>query len=264
MFSIISMDKQKKYIYDPIKEGNKQCHLLELSSIIPRLRKDIRDHLDNFKYSSEDVIYLILAVIDICQFRVGNTKYKNSTGVSTIKCGQIDSNSSNTNISFHGKRQVVNSCQILSGKINKILGKLSEYKDDDDFLFTYVDLNGNTQRVNAENTNRLLARYGNITTKMFRTWKANYYFIKNIKRLEIPTNKTGITRNISKAVGATAEKLYHTKAICRRSYIDSRIVNFYKEDPEMFVETIRDLKLDNKYLISGEQDLIRLLGDQCL
>jgi DNA topoisomerase IB len=98
---------------------------------------------------------------------------------------------------------------------------------------------------------------------MFRTWKANYYFIKNIKRLELPINKTGITRNISTAVGATAEKLYHTKAICRRSYIDSRIVNFYKEDPEMFLESIRDIKLDNKYLISGEQDLIRLLGDQC-
>ena len=60
--------------------------------------------------------------------------------------------------------------------MNNILMKLAEYKDDDDFLFTY----GDGHRITAEQVNELLNRYGNITTKMFRTWKANYYFIKTI------------------------------------------------------------------------------------
>jgi DNA topoisomerase IB len=98
---------------------------------------------------------------------------------------------------------------------------------------------------------------------MFRTWKANYYFIKTIKRLDFPETKKDITKNISTAVGVTAERLYHTKAICRRSYIDSRIVNFYKETPLEFLDTIREIKNTNPYLLDGEGDLVELLGAQC-
>jgi DNA topoisomerase-1 len=271
MYNINSMNKdkqiQKKYIYDPVKEAHKQCHLLEFSKILPKLRMDIRQHLDRFNYSHDDVVYLILAIIDLCHFRVGNTKYKDSTGISTLKRGHLDKcNSGSTScssIQFNGKRQVVNTCQILNEKMNKILMTMAEYKSDDDFFFTYVDLNGKTQRVNAESINELLRRYGEITTKMFRTWKANYYFIKTIKRLEVPHTKSSITKNISTAVGVTAERLYHTKAICRRSYIDSRIVNFYKEYPLEFLETISDTPNTNPYLLDGESDLVELLGEQC-
>lgn len=205
--------------------------LLELSRIIPRLRKDIRARLDDFNYSSDDVIYLILAIMDMCQFRVGSRKYKNSTGLSTLKCGQID-NGTTTNIEFHGKRQVLNTCHIMNRKISKILQTLAEDKDADDFLFTYAGLNGQRQRVNADSINRLLASYADgVTTKMFRTWKANYYFIKNLKKLDLPTTQSDIARNISLAVGGAAEKLYHTKGICRRSYIDARLVQLYQESP---------------------------------
>jgi DNA topoisomerase-1 len=250
------------YIYDRAKEDKKQCRLLKLSRVIPRLRKDIRERLDNFNYSSEDVIYLILAIMDLCRFRVGNTKYKHSTGLSTLRCGQYQARTAD--IEFLGKRQVLNTCQILSPKISKILGTLAESKDPDDFLFTYVGLNGQTQRVNAESINRLLAGYGaGITTKMFRTWKANYYFIKCLKQLDVPTTKTGVAGNISTAVAAAAQKLYHTKGICRRSYIDSRLVDLYKNTPEAFLEAIRHTKSNNKYLLGGEADLIKLLKDHC-
>ncbi len=268
IFPKSSMNTQKKFIYDPVKEANKQCHLLELYNILPTLRKDIRDHLEHFNHTQEDIIYLILAIMDLCQFRVGHTKYKNSTGISTLKRGQLNSCPSSTtscsSIVFNGKRQVVNHCEILSEKINDMLMSLSDYKDDDDFLFTYTDLYGNQQRVTADHINELLHRYGDITTKMFRTWKANYYFIKNIKSLPIPTSRSGIKKNISSAVTITAEKLYHTKAICRRSYIDSRIVKLYESSPSSFVETLQSSRqATNPFLLSGEEDVIRLLEPMC-
>jgi DNA topoisomerase IB len=250
-----------------VKENKKQCHLLTLSRVIPQLRKDIRGALDNFRYSSDDVVYLILAIMDLCGFRVGNIKYKNSTGLSTLKCGQMDivASRSTTKIEFRGKRQVVNSCDILSKKISTILGTLAKSKGDNDFLFTYVGLNGQTQRVNSESINRVLSSYaGGLTTKMFRTWKANYFFIKTLKKLGVPATKTDIAAHISEAVAVTAERLYHTKAICRRSYIDTRLVNFYKETPELFLNTIRNTKSTSKYLLDGEADLIKLLKYHCV
>lgn len=252
-----------KYIYDPVKEANKQCHLLEFYQILPQLRKDIREHLDDFTYSHDHVIYLVLAIIDLCHFRVGNTKYTKSTGVATLKKEHINSNTSCSSISFHGKRQVINQCDILSKKMNSILMNLAEYKDDEDFLFTYQDQYNNEHRVTAEQINELLSRYGDITTKMFRTWKANYYFIKSIKHLDFPTTKTAVKKNISKAVDITAHKLHHTKAICRRSYIDSRIVKLYQNSPEQFLTLLKGVKNDNKYLLDDENDVVELLEKQC-
>jgi len=255
--------------YDSVKEDKKQCRLLALSRVLPQLRKDIRGALDKFRYSSDDVVYLILAIMDLCRFRVGNIKYKNSTGLSTLKCGQMDikrSSTATTNIEFRGKRQVLNSCDILSKKISKILGTLAKSKGDDDFLFTYVGLNGQTQRVNSESINRVLSSYAgakDVTTKMFRTWKANYYFIKTLKKLGMPATKSDIVAHISEAVAVAAERLYHTKAICRRSYIDARLVSLYKETPDLFLNTIRNTKSTNKYLLDGEADLIKLLKYHC-
>ena len=255
-----------KYKYDPVKEAKKYCHLGELYNILPQLRKDIRDTLNNFDYSKNSIIYLILAVIDLCNFRIGNEKYKKSTGTATLKVNQI-SNCSNNNscsaISFIGKRGVLNECEILNEKVNTILMNMSEYKDDDDFIFTYQDLNGTQHKITAQDVNELLHQYGNISTKMFRTWKANYYFIKNIKKLDIPQTQTQMKKNISMAVGITAEKLHHTKAICRRSYIDSRIINYYKESPMNFIADISNSTSSNPYLLDDEEDVIKLLKQEC-
>ena len=255
-----------KYKYDPIKEGKKYCHLGDLYKVLPNLRKDIRETLNNFDYSKDHIIYLILAVIDLCNFRIGNEKYTKSTGTATLKVNQISDCSNNntcSSISFIGKRGVLNQCEILNEKINSILMNMSHYKDDDDFIFTYNDLQGNSHKITAQDVNELLHRYGNISTKMFRTWKANYYFIKNIRHLAIPQNQTQMKKNISYAVGVAAEKLHHTKNICRRSYIDSRIINYYKEKPLTFVDEVNDAPNNNPFLLDGEEAIMQLLGSYC-
>ncbi len=271
MSIINSMEKQKfipnnKYKYNPEKEAKKYCHLSELYTILPQLRKDIKSSLANFDYSKEHIIYLILAIIDICNFRIGNEKYKKSTGTATLRVNDISSCSNNSNscnnIAFIGKRNVVNECQILNKKVNNLLMHLSEYKDDNDFVFTYNN-NNIEYKITAQDVNDLLHQYGNITTKMFRTWKANYYFIKNIKKSDIPQTKNELNKNISNAVAQSAIKLHHTKTICRRSYIDSRIVNMYKEDPIKFLEEISNTSNSNPYLLDGEEDLIHILGTEC-
>ncbi len=259
-----------KYKYNPMKEAKKYCRLTDLYNILPQLRKDIHDTLNNFDYSKNHIIYLIIALIDLCNFRIGNEKYTKSTGTATLKVNQVTDCSTNKNscsaISFIGKRGVLNQCEVLNDKVNNILMNMTEYKDDDDFIFTYRDFNGLEHKITAQDVNELLHQYGNITTKMFRTWKANYYFVKNIKKFAIPQNQTQTKKNISKAVEITAEKLHHTKAICRRSYIDSRLINQYKEAPLNFFPDRLEEEINpnpNPYLLHDEEDLIELLREQC-
>lgn len=281
-------ETNRRYNYDPIKEANKYCRLEEFFHILPKLRNDIRNTLNNFDYSKDHIIYLVLAIIDLCHFRIGNLKYKKSTGSVTLKVNQItrcsDSNNMCSLISFIGKRSVLNECKIQNEKINHILTIINSYKNPDDFIFTYkdfhpthhtlniaskyvnttpLDLNSNIRQITAKDVNELLHRYGNITSKMFRTWKANYYFIKNIKNCSVPQNETQIKKNISLAISKTAEKLHHTKGICRRSYIDSRIINLYKKSPIHFITSITNTVNSNPYLLDDEQDIITLISKQC-
>jgi DNA topoisomerase IB len=259
-----------KYRLDPIKESKKYCHLMEFYSVLPKLRKDIRYTLNNFDYSKNHIVYLILAIIDLCNFRIGNEKYKSSTGTATLRTRNImecSSNTSNTcnHLVFNGKRQVLNECEILNTKINKILMSLTEYKNDDDFVFTYIT-NGSIHKVIASDVNELLENYGNISTKMFRTWKANYYFIKHIEKLDLPQNKTQMRKNISQTVEYVAKKLHHTKNICRRSYIDSRIIDLYKESPQYLIDVIRNSKnnnITNSYILETEEALENIISNLC-
>jgi DNA topoisomerase-1 len=255
-----------KYSYDPVKESKKYCNLINFYKVLPKLRADIHYILNNFDYSKNHIVYLILAIIDLCNFRIGNEKYKSSTGTATLRTENIRECLNNNNCShlvFNGKRQVLNECEILNKKINKILMNLTEYKNDDDFVFTYIT-NGFQHKVTASDVNELLRNYGNISTKMFRTWKANYYFIKNISKLELPQNKTQMRKNISQTVDFVSKKLHHSKNICRRSYIDSRIVNLYKESPEYLLETINDHKNNtNTNILETEAALYKIISELC-
>lgn len=254
---------QQKYKYDASKEAKKYCNLTKFYKVLPKLRKDIQTTLTNFNYSKEHIIYLILSIIDICNFRIGNEKYKKSTGTATLKVNHIQPCHNSINVSFIGKRNVLNECDIISKKINTILMNMTEYKDDNDFIFTYIGLDKIEHKITAEDVNNFLKNYGDISTKMFRTWKANYHFIKNIKKLEIPFSEIQIKRNISKAIELTAFKLHHTKNICRRSYIDNRIITMYKESPLDFLEKISNFKSKNSYLLNGEDTLMKILNEQC-
>lgn len=267
----INLKNQKKYVLDPIKESKKYCHLLDFYDILPNLRKDISYALKNFDYSKNHIIYLILAIIDLCNFRIGNEKYKKSTGIATLKtkniseCSNNQKNNKCSYIRFNGKRQVLNECEILNEKINMILMELVEYNEDNDldFVFTYIS-NGIVHKITADDVNDFLKNYGNISTKMFRTWKANYYFLKYIRYLEIPNNKTNMNKNISYVVGKTAEKLHHSKNICRRSYLDSRIINLYRDNPVEFLEFLEEIpKEKNKYLLENENNLKYVIEFLC-
>ncbi len=256
-----------RYKYDPVKEAKKYCHLSEFYHTLPSLRQDIQSTLANFDYSKEHIIYLILAIIDLCNFRIGNEKYKKSTGTATLKVNNVQACNTKSidkcsDIKFVGKRQVLNECQILDEKINRILMKMTQYKDDNDFIFTYQNETGE-HKITAQDVNELLKKYGDLSTKMFRTWKANYYFIKTLKKSELPETKKQLNKNVSLAVEAAAKKLHHTKNICRRSYIDSRIVNLYKESPQEFLEIVSNTSNTNPFILQGEEDVMKLLSFKC-
>ena len=75
------------------------------------------------------------------------------------------------------------------------------------------------------------------TCKDFRTFSSNMFFIKNIRKLEIPYNKTSIKKNIKEALKKTAEKLGHNTSTSKKSYVSPKIIKKYLKHPNTFYRT---------------------------
>jgi len=170
-----------------------------------------------------------------------------------------------------GKRGVINQCLMKDKKVVDILKSLYKERRGTEPLFTYKEPGkAQRKRVNAKDVNAYLKEFGDFTTKYFRTWVANVEFIDEIMDRYNPkdSNKLSVTARkklLREAIVATAEKLHHTPAICKKSYISDDLINLFVDKPKRFDTVIsKSYKYNNnRNLDSGETAFIAFLNKIC-
>jgi DNA topoisomerase-1 len=110
-----------------------------------------------------------------------------------------------------------------------------------DKLFQYISDSNNTLRVSDTDLNQYIQNYmgKQFTCKDFRTYAANFYFVKALlseTKKRNPKNKKIIKQNLNAAQENTAFYLRHTKAISKKSYTMNLIREMYEQNPEWFIE----------------------------
>jgi DNA topoisomerase-1 len=105
-----------------------------------------------------------------------------------------------------------------------------------DKLFQYIDETGNIKKVSDGDLNNYIQTYmgTEFTIKDFRTYAANYYFIKALLD-ETKLHGNNTKKNIINAIKVSAKQLGHTKNVSKKAYVMSFSVNLYLEHPEFFV-----------------------------
>jgi len=247
----IGVDKKGKdqYIYNSkwVNKRHKQkyCELKHFANQLPKIKRKIQKHLSELHMTENKMIAVILQIILSCHFRVGNDIGRdmyNSYGISTITKKQIDTSGKNVKIEFIGKRGVRNFCTVKDKKVNQILRELEKKQRVGEPLFSIKSsTTGNKRRITAKDVNGFLKDYGDFTTKYFRTWIANVEFIDEImQRYHVgeKISDTGRKTLLRESILATAEKLYHTPAICKKSYVSSDLWSMFVEKPHRFDEIV--------------------------
>lgn len=258
------------------KKKNKFCKLILFAKILPKLRKDIIQNLMDFDYNDKKkLIYFLLAIMDKCTFRIGNDIYKNTKGLSGLSISDLKFNKNSVKIKFIGKKQVVNTCTIKNFYLNKLLFNIThrnkrsikKFNKNDETLIFIFHRGGKQIKISASSVNRLLKNYGNVTTKYFRTWKANKEFIKymcKIKKNEkdyIYNNKI-LKNNIKEAIKSAAKTLNHTKNVCKSSYMSPNLIKLYLENTNKFYKFCKESKKIQN-LTKYESILINILRYFC-
>lgn len=232
---MINHNRQSKilaYGYD--SKGRKQCmyhpeFTLQRSNI--KFEKILKSHklFYNVHKTIKKDIYadgkikemaIVLYLIIHCGFRVGNKKYErdnNSYGVTTIKFKHISFDNKDVIIDFVGKKGVQNKGACSHPEIVRYLKEKHASHKADDNVFMLVT---------SHDVNTYLKKWGsNISSKDLRTWNANFLFVKfTLGAIELCHKKP-----IKYGVEKVAEKLHNTVAVCKKNYIDPKIVTLMEE-----------------------------------
>ncbi len=255
--------KQYRYHIAHIEKATEEKYL-KLSKFIkklPTLEKNIINHSKLNTFDKYKVISTMLKILKQTYMRVGKDEYakeNKSYGLSSLKKKHLIIKGDIINFKFKGKSNQKLHYIIMNNYIKEHLLNLE--KLDGDKLFKYIEDN-KIKQITYKDLNSYIQEFMNedFTIKDFRTYAANYNFVKNLISINLkksPKSETAKKSNLNNALDKTAKQLKHTKAISKKSYIMEFIQDLYINDSNYFnykksltCENIHILLLDliNKY-----------------
>jgi DNA topoisomerase-1 len=241
---------RKQVLYNPdfiAKQNIKKYNKISTSiKFFSKLKKKIAIDL-NSNDEKTKAIAIIITLIFTCGFRIGNKKYEkenNSVGLTTLKYKHLKFEDNKVLIDFIGKKGVRNIANCDNRKIFEYLHDKYKISAMDDYIFTY----GTNKIITSNDVNEYLKEICNyysksldfiITTKDLRTWNANMLFLnyynkikkdrerkmKGIDNAKNNDNERCVKKDVKMAIEQVALKLHNTYSICRKSYIDPKLID---------------------------------------
>jgi DNA topoisomerase-1 len=246
---------RKQILYHPAfiaTQTTKKYNKISASiKIFSKLKKKISEDL-NSNDEKKVAIAVIITLILTCGFRIGNKKYEkdnNSVGLTTLKYKHLLFQDDKLVIDFIGKKGVRNVAECDNKRIYEYLYQKANAANADNAANAYIFSYDGDKVIRSSDVNEYLRTISSpysivITTKDLRTWNANMLFLTYYKKLRKLRKKRGIAgdgadaadaadaakatketeKDIKKAIEMVAEKLHNSYSICKKSYIDPKII----------------------------------------
>jgi len=209
------------------------------------IRKKVDSDLKLEGMPKDKVVALIVRLIDLYHFRVGNDEYaktNESYGLTTLKEGHMTLDRS---ASAEGEMDAIFEFKGKSGKmwkrriweddlvlLIKASGEVGGRKKNQD-LFRYEDKNGNDFDIKSNHINEYLdditSNHEKVTAKDFRTWAATWKTAFRLSEQLDPDTITGRKRILNDVIKTVSADLGNTPTVCRSSYIHPKIISDWGE-----------------------------------
>ena len=239
-------EKQRpQYIYNKRfteRNSKKKFHkMIEFGESYQKMMNSVKKDLYSEGDCKEKQIAMALMLVVECGIRIGSEKYRDeneSFGATTLEPRHIKINGEVVSVDFIGKKGVKNTGKCRSKRLSRNIRIKKRTIKKDDPIFTYR--RGNKwYSLKSGDVNKYLKRFGNFSSKNFRTWVANLSFITEILKCENPQSETQKKKNINESVHKTAHKLNNTSSVCKNNYIDPYLIELYLNDTKRFLGTFK-------------------------
>ena len=226
--------RRKQYRYHErwreIRDENKYDRLVNFGKALPKIRRRLKKDLALSSLPREKVLATIVQLLERSLIRVGNEEYareNKSFGLTTMQDRHVDVKGSKLRFRFRGKSGRQHEVDVTDRRIARIVMKLQDLAGQS--LFQYLDDEGNARDITSQDVNEYLREItgADFTAKDFRTWAGTVLAAVALGKLGASETKRQAKTNIKHAIGAVAEVLGNTPAICRQCYIHPAVLEAY-------------------------------------
>jgi len=226
---------RKQYIYHPkwrtTRDLIKFYRMLIFGRALPRIRKDIDEHLRERKLTQQKVIAIMLWILDNSYIRIGNDTYfqsNESVGLTTLTDRNIVTAGPVVTLAFKGKSGKEQQITFENAGIAKVLDELRQVKGAR--LFRYQDAAGDWHTIDSDDINHYLHELtaAQISAKDFRTWGGTLMAFLHLLEEEADQESHKQTEKVViEAVDQAAAVLGNTRTVARASYVHPHILAIY-------------------------------------
>jgi DNA topoisomerase-1 len=244
---------RKQYLYHQRwrerRDQEKFDRMIEFARALPRVRRRVAADLERDEVDRERVLAASVRLLDRGCFRIGGEGYAENNGtygLATMQRRHVTINGDEIVFDYEAKGGQRRLQAVVDPDLRPVIERLKRRRSGRELL-AYRNGRGWVD-VRSEDVNAYLkdAAAEDFSAKDFRTWNATLLAAVALAGMgSVPETKGGRRRRINDAVEAVAEFLGNTPAICRRSYIDPRVFDRYRDR-----ETI---KLPSRRLVTAEQ-----------
>nr|WP_178116384.1 DNA topoisomerase IB [Pseudomonas brassicae] len=203
------------------RDSHKYARMLAFAERLPRLRKQLDDHLARPGLDREKIMALVVSLLDSTLIRVGNRQYardNQSYGLTTLRNRHVQVEGSAILFRFRGKSGIEHQVTLKDRRLARIIKRCLELPGQD--LFQWQDAQGQCHAIGSADINAYLQQLtgADFTAKDYRTWAGSALALELLRELQWQP-QTEARRQIAEMVKQVARRLGNTPAVCRRSYI---------------------------------------------
>jgi DNA topoisomerase I len=216
----------------------------EFARALPRLRRAVSRDLGLDGMPRERALACAVRLLDLGFFRVGGEQYADengSYGVATVLREHVTIGDGEMVFDFPAKSGQRRVQSVRDPDAIAAVETMRRRRSGPDDLLAFRDGAGwhdvRSDDVNEYIQERIGAEY---SAKDFRTWHGTVLAAVALAGEEKPSSEAAAKRTISAAVKQVAEALGNTPAVCRRSYIDPRVLDRFRDGETLDIPTPRN------------------------
>jgi len=212
------------------REQNKFARLASFARALPRIRRKVRADLRLEGLPRAKVIAAVVRLLETTFIRVGNESYardNGSYGLTTMRNRHVRVNGARIQFQFRGKSGKSHAIELDDARVARIVRRCRDLPGQE--LFQYEEA-GERRSVGSADINAYLQEVtgSDYSAKDFRTWGGTLLAGLALGRRPPPRSRTEAKREVNDTIRAVAAELGNTPAICRKSYVDPRILAAYE------------------------------------
>jgi DNA topoisomerase IB len=228
---------RKQYRYhdrwDERRASRKYTEMREFATALPKLRRAVRRDIELEGMPRERALATAVRLLDLGFFRVGGEEYaeaNESYGLATIRREHAHREGEEIVFDFPAKSgqrliQAIGDAAAIAA-----LETMRRRRGGPEDLLAWRDGRRWRDIRSTDINDYIQAAIGtDFSAKDFRTWSGTVLAAAALAGEEKPASDAAAKRRISAAVKTVAAALGNTPAVCRRSYIDPRVFDRYRD-----------------------------------